>query len=317
MKLLWPSTIVALVGTCLSLPAATKPAQSYSMSVSMTVEAQFPKGQLNEANIQMAAHNILSVQLATEPTDVTTSVAFLDNFINEFHPRRLQAATGSTTLKITYKIKCGGAGTPCSEVGDRLTALQDPAVGLAHAQSIIDAINQLGTQAGFTDSVVISTPELIQSSIVPPTQISITLPPVAPSPAPSPAPAPPSPPFRNSDECNAARDAMDACENHPTAESLCGNADCIAVMQAMMDVGAVEASPSRCADYFLPSQEQLCAVGNAPIPRFSSCDVKPESTIGVSLTGLDANSDWENAGTPGDGDADGDVELVGDVRFPS
>ena len=75
---------------------------------------------------------------------------------------RRQLQSGARTVKINYKIKCG---TNCDAIGAKLAVLvNDPAAGLAHAQSIIAAINTVAVAAGFTTPVVLSQPADIQAS---------------------------------------------------------------------------------------------------------------------------------------------------------
>eukprot|EP01043_Picozoa_sp_COSAG02_P065711 COSAG02_NODE_9999_length_2054_cov_2.420972_2_plen_253_part_00 len=95
--------------------------------------------------------------------------------------RRLQAGT---SLSISYTIMCGSS---CDAVADRLSTIaNDPAAGIAHAQSIIAAVNSAAASSGFGNDVVTSSPSDVAATIVAPDTVSITLPP-----SPSPPPAPP------------------------------------------------------------------------------------------------------------------------------
>ena len=101
--------------------------------------------------------------------------------------RRLQAGT---SLSITYTISCGNN---CDAVANTLASFaSDPAAGLAHAQSIIAAVNSAAASSGFGNNVVQSSASEVLATLDVPDTVSITLPPAPCVPAP-PLPSPPLP----------------------------------------------------------------------------------------------------------------------------
>ena len=112
--------------------------------------------------------------------------------------------------------------------------------------------------------------------------------------------------------CSQISENIQACDAHESAGSLCGDQTCL---QAMRNLTAMQGSDyaTSCASYwpdFWPTEDQLCS----PVPEvaslFGSCTERPTPAAGASMTGNP--DDWANAGVAGDGDADGDITLVGD-----
>lgn len=84
--------------------------------------------------------------------------------------RRLQT---SSSLTITYVIDCGAN---CAAVSAQLsTFATDPAAGVAHAQSIIAAINSAAASSGFGSGVVLSSAADVAATLVEPDTVSSVL----------------------------------------------------------------------------------------------------------------------------------------------
>jgi len=158
------------------------------------------------------ADSLSSVETAIAPSMSSQFGYAVDVSISgaEGH-RRLQAGT---SLSISYTILCGSG---CAAVADTLSTIaSDPTAGVAHAQSIIAAINAAAASSGFGNSVVTSSATDVAATIVAPDTVSITLPP-APPPSPPPTPSPPQADgsgdctFTFYDEAKSAMAAEDAC----------------------------------------------------------------------------------------------------------
>jgi hypothetical protein len=80
-------------------------------------------------------------------TAVGTSIEIVDGH------RRLQ--TGETVLTFKFQVICNGAYVACNDLSSTLTDLKNnPAASLAHAQALIDGINEIGLSLGFSSAVI-------------------------------------------------------------------------------------------------------------------------------------------------------------------
>eukprot|EP01052_Picozoa_sp_SAG31_P038820 SAG31_NODE_5259_length_2645_cov_2.607227_2_plen_469_part_00 len=159
------------------------------------------------------------------------------------HRRKLQTSTSD--LVVTYRINCG---LNCVEARRAVNAwATDSAAGLAHADSIIAAVNSAAASSGFSNAVVSSASD-VAASIMTPQMVNVVLPPppspLAPEPGPPPSPLapepgpPPSPPAAEP----GPPPSPPAPEPGPNADSEavrpsvdCGTATCTGTVRVSVD----------------------------------------------------------------------------------
>jgi hypothetical protein len=114
----------------------------------------------------------VNVQLQNVLNDNSVQLEIADD--RNSHRRTQSGSTA--TIRINYVIQCS---SNCNSISDSLTNIAQPgsAAGLAHAASILSAIQAVAVSQGFPESAVISTAAEVQATLTPPAVVMITVPP--------------------------------------------------------------------------------------------------------------------------------------------
>ena len=162
----WARAAIALTSLAATTMAVPQVPQRLSGEWQVSVDDGF------DASLDLSAlQQTLADAIHTEPTAIEIVVT---------QRRHLQAAAG-TQISIQYTVSCG---TTCNAVQDSMNALTgSSALGLAHAQALIEAINMVGAANGVPNTVLTTAADLA-ATLTAPTMVTITIP--APAPAPTP-----------------------------------------------------------------------------------------------------------------------------------
>ena len=164
--------LTSLVVAAWSMPLASPPLSEAQLVISAEVQA----GVLDIiSKIDLDGRLVAIFDSASGDSGTFTTVA-------DASPHR-QLQSDAIQLQFKYRVRCT---IDCDSITSTMENLRsDDAAGLAHAQSIIDAMNAVLVPYGLSGAIISSAAD-IAATISPPTLVAIHLPP-----APDPCPAPP------------------------------------------------------------------------------------------------------------------------------